>query len=121
MGYTTIIYSEPEPHVREIRLNFPERLNAVDEVVATELSHALDETACDQDERVVVLSAEGRAFCAGANYKRHEPRRRVRDNRQRLPVHPAALQRSRHNPAAARARDWRHRRVPAATTPCRSS
>ena len=77
MGYTIIIYSEPEPHVREIPLNCRERLNAVDEVVATELSHALDETACDQDARVVVLSAEGRALCAGAKYKRHEPRRRV--------------------------------------------
>lgn len=71
MGYQMIMVSDPAPHVREIRLNRPDRLNAIDEDIVGELNLALDAAEGDGDVRVVVLSGEGRAFCAGANYKRH--------------------------------------------------
>lgn len=62
--------------VLEIRLDCPERLNAIDEEVLAAMNAALDEAATDHAVRVVVMAGEGRAFCAGANYKKH-----VRDER----------------------------------------
>ena len=55
----------------EIRLNVPERLNAIDEDVLAALDAALDEAETDAAVRVVSISGAGRAFCAGANYKKH--------------------------------------------------
>ncbi len=77
MVYMSIACLDPETHVREIRLNCPERLNAIDEEVAIELNQAFGEIARDEDIRVVILSGEGRAFCAGANYKRHAQNERT--------------------------------------------
>ena len=71
MTHQTIVCGRPAAHVFEIRFNCPERLNAVDESVAVELNDALDGVEHDPEVRVVILSGEGRAFCAGANYKRH--------------------------------------------------
>ncbi|MDA8061814.1 MAG: enoyl-CoA hydratase/isomerase family protein [Actinomycetota bacterium] len=48
-----------------VRLQRPEKLNALDAGMVGELSVALDRAASDEDARVVVLCAEGRAFCAG--------------------------------------------------------
>jgi enoyl-CoA hydratase len=70
----TISLSSPATHIREIRLNRPKSLNAVDDTVIAELTSALEETARDGSVRVVILSGEGRAFCAGADYKRHATR-----------------------------------------------
>lgn len=61
----------PAPHLYEIRLSCPERLNAIDEDVLGRLNSELDVAAKDDEVRVVVISGEGRAFCAGANYKKH--------------------------------------------------
>ena len=53
--------------VREIRLNRPERLNALDvasfQAVVAELSRA----ALDRSVRAVLLTGEGRSFCAGGD------------------------------------------------------
>jgi len=61
----------PADGIFEIRLNIPERLNAIDEDVLAALDAALDEAEADASIRVVSISGEGRAFCAGANYKKH--------------------------------------------------
>jgi len=63
--------SRPAPGIFEARLNIPERLNAVDEDVLAQLNDALDEAESDPSVRVVTIAGEGRAFCAGANYKKH--------------------------------------------------
>ncbi len=55
--------------VYTLTLNDPSRFNALGEEMLTALQHALDEVAHDDDARVVVLSASGRAFCAGHNLK----------------------------------------------------
>jgi enoyl-CoA hydratase len=44
----------------------PARMNAIDLASMTELSNVLTETATDSSMRVVVLTAEGKAFCTGA-------------------------------------------------------
>ena len=66
-----VLYSTPGPHLAEIRLNRPERLNALVEPLVKQLVAALQKAEADPDVRVVILSGEGRAFCAGADYKEH--------------------------------------------------
>lgn len=51
--------------VRVIRLNRPEKLNALDFGLVGELHDALDAVAADDGCKVAILSGAGRAFCAG--------------------------------------------------------
>lgn len=53
----------------EIVLNRPDRRNATDLVFYDELLACLDLAEADEQVRVVVLRAEGPAFCAGQNLK----------------------------------------------------
>jgi enoyl-CoA hydratase len=48
-----------------LTLNRPERLNAMNSELVTELHAALDEISRDRTCRVVVLTGAGRGFCAG--------------------------------------------------------
>ena len=52
-----------------ITLNDPQRFNALSSEMLTELQTALDAVAQNEQARVVVLAAEGKAFCAGHNLK----------------------------------------------------
>ncbi len=52
-----------------LRLNRPEKFNALSEDVLDALQQALDAIAADEAARCVVLGAEGRAFCAGHDLK----------------------------------------------------
>ena len=63
MSYTTIEVQE-QNWVRRIRLNRPERRNAMTPQMQTELIEALDEAAAGAC-RVVVLEGAGEAFCSG--------------------------------------------------------
>ena len=51
--------------VRTITLNRPDRLNAIDPVLAEELPLMLDAAAISDDVRVVVITGSGRGFCSG--------------------------------------------------------
>jgi methylglutaconyl-CoA hydratase len=53
--------------VARIVLDRPERHNAFDETLICELSAAFDAVANDASVRVVVLAANGKSFCAGAD------------------------------------------------------
>jgi enoyl-CoA hydratase len=56
-------------HVTTIRLNRPDRLNAIDFGLVGELHDALDTVAADDRCKVVILTGAGRAFCAGLDLK----------------------------------------------------
>ncbi|MCU0311830.1 MAG: enoyl-CoA hydratase-related protein [Acidimicrobiales bacterium] len=58
-----------EPHITMIRLNRPERLNAIDFPLVADLHDALDTVAADVDAKVVILTGAGRGFCAGLDLK----------------------------------------------------
>jgi enoyl-CoA hydratase/carnithine racemase len=55
--------------VADVRLNRPEKLNALDPAMFTALSEAGRELAGNSGVRAVVLSGEGRAFCAGLDFQ----------------------------------------------------
>nr|WP_295833539.1 enoyl-CoA hydratase/isomerase family protein [uncultured Azospirillum sp.] len=62
MTYETILYAVADG-VAEIRLNRPQRSNAVVKQLYDDLNHALDAAEADRSIRVVLLTGEGRAFC----------------------------------------------------------
>jgi len=51
--------------VADVRLNRPDKLNALDGAMFDAIRATLQSLAADRSVRVVVLSGEGRAFCAG--------------------------------------------------------
>ncbi|MBL7623551.1 enoyl-CoA hydratase/isomerase family protein [Frankia sp. AgB1.8] len=59
--------------VAVLRLNRPERLNAIDESLAVALRGACDSIARDRDVRVVVLTGTGRGFCSGLDLRGFGP------------------------------------------------
>jgi enoyl-CoA hydratase len=62
-----VLITEPRPGVRQIALNRPAKLNAMNLTLVTRLHAALDAVATDHDCRVVVLTGTGRGFCAGVD------------------------------------------------------
>ena len=58
---------EASDGIGRLTLARPEKKNALDEQAATELSDALGLFATDDDIRVVLLAADGKDFCAGAD------------------------------------------------------
>jgi enoyl-CoA hydratase len=59
----------PEPHVTVVRLNRPDRLNAMSIDLVINLHDVLDEVAADNECHVVVLTGNGQAFCSGLDLK----------------------------------------------------
>ena len=58
---------EVKDHILTIRLNRPERKNAINAAMAAEIIYALDYAKQERDIRVVVLAANGDVFCAGGD------------------------------------------------------
>jgi enoyl-CoA hydratase/carnithine racemase len=81
--------------VAEVRLNRPEKLNALDVPMFEALVEAGKRLAGDRSVRCVVLSGEGRAFCAGldmalfAGAAQPDPSGRARNFFEREPGSPA--------------------------------
>ena len=57
----------PRPQVALVRLNRPERMNAMAFDVMIPLREALEAVSYDNDTRVVVLTGAGHGFCSGAD------------------------------------------------------
>jgi enoyl-CoA hydratase/carnithine racemase len=66
MSFQEIRY-EVADHVSTITLNRPERLNAFTPTMARELMEAFDQADADDEVRAIVVTGEGRGFCAGAD------------------------------------------------------
>ncbi len=65
----TLLVSTPSQHVRLVRLNRPQALNALSKGLLKELGELLTDAAHDNDVRCVVLTGDDRAFSAGADIK----------------------------------------------------
>lgn len=64
-----ILERERRGAVMHLRMNAPERLNALSDEMIAALHGALDEVAGDRAVRAVILSGAGKAFCAGHDLK----------------------------------------------------
>jgi len=62
---STLVVEEPVEGVTQITLDRPERLNAMNVELVSELHETLDAVAADSTCRVVVLTGAGRGFCSG--------------------------------------------------------
>lgn len=79
--------------VRLITLNDPDRRNAMDEAMGGELIDAARRLAADGGTRVVVVTGEGTAFCAGADLPAlfGDPERAVTQTHERLQAYYEAF------------------------------
>lgn len=64
-AFTHLLVETTAAGVRTITLNRPERLNAVNPLLAEEFPQAVNEAARDDAVRTVVVTGAGRGFCAG--------------------------------------------------------
>ncbi|PWJ92260.1 enoyl-CoA hydratase/carnithine racemase [Mesorhizobium loti] len=66
---TAAVISRNDGAIAWVKLNRPERLNAMDRQLVDELAEALVRAEADEAIRVVILHGEGRAFCSGDDLK----------------------------------------------------
>ncbi|CAL1673164.1 unnamed protein product [Lasius platythorax] len=64
-AYKTLAISTPKPFVYMVKLNRPEKLNALNPTMWREFKECFEELAFNPDCRVIILSAAGKAFCSG--------------------------------------------------------
>lgn len=64
-----LLHQRDAKGVHHLTLNSPASFNTLSEAMLTALQQTLDQIAQDAQARVVVLSAAGKAFCAGHNLK----------------------------------------------------
>ena len=69
----TLRVEQPADGVTLVTLNRPERLNAINEEMMLELRSTFESLAVDRSTRVVVVTGEGRGFCAGVDLRDFGP------------------------------------------------
>jgi len=65
-AYQTILFSK-EDRAARISFNRPDVHNAFNSLMISELDHAFEKAKADLSIRAVILSGEGKSFCAGAD------------------------------------------------------
>src|SRR5438477_2634670 len=73
--YETILV-ENRGSICYLTLNRPEKLNAANDTMVTELDDAFFEFDADEELQVAILSGAGRAFCSGADVRQRQLRTR---------------------------------------------
>ena len=63
------VETDIQGQIMVIKLNRPERLNALSKVIRDGMSHAFNEFKNDKNLEVAILTGEGRGFCAGEDMK----------------------------------------------------
>lgn len=67
MAYQTVILDKQPDGVAILKLNRPEKLNAINREMIGELVQVLDDVRQDDAVRVLVLTGMGRGFCSGSD------------------------------------------------------
>lgn len=68
-----VLLEETRNGVRFLRMNRPEKKNALSNELTAALVRGIEESASDDAVRVVALMGEGGAFCSGADLSRRKP------------------------------------------------
>ncbi|WP_342641545.1 enoyl-CoA hydratase/isomerase family protein [Rhodoligotrophos ferricapiens] len=74
MAFSTILY-ETVDGVARITLNRPERTNALNQTMLSEICAAMDEAEVDEGVRAIVVQGAGKAFSSGFDLKEQMERR----------------------------------------------
>ncbi len=69
MAFETIRY-EVDAGILTLTLNRPDRLNAFNGTMMTEMIAAFDQADADDAVRAIIITGEGRGFCAGADLEK---------------------------------------------------
>jgi len=77
------IIVETKDGVRKLTLNRPERLNAVNDKLSTEIIQAIAEASADDEVRVIVITGSGRGFCAGLDLSDYAKRDKSAESRHK--------------------------------------
>lgn len=83
---SNLVTTEDNGHVRTIRLNRPEKRNALSQELAWKIVEAVDAAAVDDNVWVVALTGNGDVFCAGLDltgsdaYSPHTPQMAMLDD-----------------------------------------
>ncbi|MFB6250042.1 MAG: enoyl-CoA hydratase/isomerase family protein [Salinibacter sp.] len=108
---STLLETETDGAVRTLRLNRPDKRNALNGALVTVLKEALDALEADDEIRVAILSGTGSAFSAGADLaslralQDASPRENERDSRhladlfRQIYQHPLPIIAQVHGPA----------------------
>ena len=96
MAYEDIIYDVAEDGVATLTLNRPERMNALRPQTTREMREAIAAAAEDDAVRCLLVTGEGRGFCAGDDFQaiflaEDREKRRVQRKIQRLKSGEASL------------------------------
>ena len=67
MKFSMISFEEVEPGIAMVIFNRPERLNAINVTMLAEFAELFDHLSQNDKIRVVIITGEGRGFCAGAD------------------------------------------------------
>ena len=67
--YQRLTFERHDPGILLITINRPERFNATDETLHTELANVWLDVNADPDTKVAVITGAGRAFSAGGDYE----------------------------------------------------
>jgi enoyl-CoA hydratase len=70
MDFSTLLY-ETDDRVATITLNRPDRLNAINDEMPSEIRQAVEQADRDDDVHVIVITGAGRAFCSGYDLKEY--------------------------------------------------
>lgn len=64
-----VLVEKQTPEITLVTLNRPERRNSLTIELLTELADAIEKTAADKTQRVLILRGAGNAFCTGLDLK----------------------------------------------------
>uniref|UniRef100_A0A1B6E6M7 Delta(3,5)-Delta(2,4)-dienoyl-CoA isomerase, mitochondrial n=1 Tax=Clastoptera arizonana TaxID=38151 RepID=A0A1B6E6M7_9HEMI len=67
--FKTLALSVPEPFVYHVKLNRPDKLNAINNTMWIEIGQCFNHLSGNADCRVIILSGSGKIFTAGIDFK----------------------------------------------------
>ncbi|MGH3584385.1 MAG: enoyl-CoA hydratase/isomerase family protein, partial [Mycobacterium sp.] len=70
---TKLVEVTDQGHVRTIRLNRPEKKNALSQALAWGVVEAVDAAAADDNVWIIAITGSGDAFCAGLDLSGSDP------------------------------------------------